>query len=140
VFRCHRKVTSWGITRKKGKNVKPIISPVLRFQNMKHPTAGLEVLEMSGIDRNTCLVVVEEKMKKPNPPRVYGLILDTKMISPEILQPLLEEGFMNVPEDGEDWSPVHLDEQWKWLHEDTFPEQSSPVKDQPSGSSPAKKT
>jgi hypothetical protein len=69
------------------------------------PTKGLVVLEMLGLDDETCLLVVAETIPDSEEPLQYGLIFDSNKISLDILKPLHDKGYMYFPDTGKQWTP-----------------------------------
>ena len=53
-----------------------IIMPMLGNDSHVHSTIGLSVVELQGIDNETIVLVVKEKLPKSDRSITYGLILD----------------------------------------------------------------
>lgn len=79
---------------------------------------GLSVVELQGIDNETAVLVVEERLPKSARCITYGLILDLSKLSLEECQTLTAKGYMFFPEDRTLWTPRHLQEQWDQLDEE----------------------
>lgn len=97
---------------------KAVIVPHLSMDNRVHSQIGLSVVELQGIDNETAVLVVEERLPKSARCITYGLILDLSKLSLEECQTLTAKGYMFFPEDRTLWTPRHLQEQWDQLDEE----------------------
>ena len=76
-----------------------IIMPMLRNDTRVHSTIGLSVVELQGIDNETVVVVIEEKLPKSDRSITYGLILDLAKLKMSMCLTLTEKGLLHFPED-----------------------------------------
>ena len=76
-----------------------IIMPMLGNDTHVHSTIGLSAVELQGIDNETVVLVVEEKLPKSNRSITYGLILDLAKLRMSMCLTLTEKGLLYFPED-----------------------------------------
>ena len=76
-----------------------------------HSLIGLSALEHQGIDNETVVLVVEERLPKSDRSITYGLILDLAKLNLELCASLSEKGYLLFPEDRALWTPKHIQEQ-----------------------------
>ena len=77
-----------------------------------YSTIGLNAFELHGIDNETIVLVVEERLPKSERSITYGLILDLNKLSLELCGSLIEKGYMFFPEDRALWTPQYIKEHW----------------------------
>ena len=82
-----------------------------------HSTIGLSAVELQGIDNDTVVLVVEEKLPKSDKSITYGLILDLAKLRMSMCLTLTEKGLLYFPEDRAQWTPKHIQEQWDEIEE-----------------------
>ena len=76
-----------------------IIMPMLGNDSRVHSTIGLSAVELQGIDNETVVLVVEEKLPKSDKSITYGLILDLAKLRMSMCLTLTEKGLLYFPED-----------------------------------------
>ena len=91
--------------------------PMLRNDSRVHSTIGLSVVELQGIDNETVVLVVEEKLPKSDKSITYGLILDLAKLRMSMCLTLTKKGLLYFPEDRAQWTPKHIQEQWDQIEE-----------------------
>ena len=94
-----------------------IIMPMLGNDTRVHSAIGLSAVELQGIDNETVVLVVEEKLPKSNNSITYGLILDLAKLTMNMCHTLTEKGLLYFPEDRAQWTPKHIQEQWDQIEE-----------------------
>ena len=90
---------------------KAIILPLLSIQSRVHSLIGLSPLELQGIDNETVILIVEERLPKLDRSITYGLILDLAKLNLELCASLTKKRYMFFPEDRALWTPKHIQEQ-----------------------------
>ena len=91
--------------------------PMLGNDTRVHSAIGLSAVELQGIDNETVVLVVEEKLPKSNNSIIYGLILDLAKLTMNMCHTLTEKGLLYFPEDRAQWTPKHIQEQWDQIEE-----------------------
>ena len=91
---------------------KAIIFPLLSMDSCVNSLIGLSALELQGIDNETVVLVVEERLPKSDWSITYGLILDLAKLSLELCASLTEKEYLFFLEDRALWTPKHIQEQW----------------------------
>ena len=91
--------------------------PMLGNDTCVHSTIGLSVVELQGIDNETIVLVVEEKLPKSDRSITYGLILDLAKLRMSMCLTLTEKGLLYFPEDRAQWTLKHIQEQWDQIEE-----------------------
>ena len=91
--------------------------PMLGNDTRVHSAIGLSAVELQGIDNETVVLVVEEKLPKSNNSITYGLILDLAKLTMNMSHTLAEKGLLYFPEDRAQWTPKHIQEQWDQIEE-----------------------
>ena len=86
--------------------------PMLGNDSRMHSTIGLSAVELQGIDNETVVLVVEEKLPKSDRSITYGLILDLAKLKMSMCLTLIEKGLLYFLEDRAQWTPKHIQEQW----------------------------
>ena len=76
VFRCDKKVSKWGLGWKDVAGGKAIVLPMLGNESLVHSLIGLSTLKLQGIDNETIVLVVEERLPKSDRSITYDLILN----------------------------------------------------------------
>ena len=76
-----------------------IIMPMLGNDTRVHSTIGLSAVELQGIDNETVVLVMEEKLPKSDRSITYGLILDLAKLKMSMCLILTEKGLLYFPED-----------------------------------------
>ena len=94
-----------------------IIMPMVGNDTRVHSTIGLSAVELQGIDNETVVLVVEEKLPKSDRSITYGLILDLAKLRMSMCLTLTEKGLLYFPEDRAQWTPKHIQEQWDQIEE-----------------------
>ena len=94
-----------------------IIMPMLGNDTRVHSTIELSAVELQGIDNETIVLVVEEKLPKSDRSITYGLILDLAKLRMSMCLTLTEKGLLYFPEDRAQWTPKHIQEQWDQIEE-----------------------
>jgi hypothetical protein len=94
----------------------PIVIPLLSCDGRGHPQIGLNVLEIQALDKDTILMVVEEKLSNATEMLKYALILDLAKLNDEKLKDLNAMGHMEAPRTG--WTTIVLVDQFKWVEEE----------------------
>ena len=94
-----------------------IIMPMLKNDNCVHSTIGLSAVELQGIDNETVVLVVEEKLPKSDRSITYGLILDLAKLRMSMCLTLTEKGLLYFLEDRAQWTSKHIQEQWDQIEE-----------------------
>ena len=110
-------MTKWGLGWKDVARGQAIILPILTNDNRVHSTIGLSVVELQGIDNETVVLVVEEKLPKSDRSITYGLILDLAKLRTSMCLTLTEKGLLYFPEDRAQWTSKHIQEQWDQIEE-----------------------
>ena len=87
-----------------------IIMPMLGNDTCVHSTIGLSTVELQGIDNETVVLVVEEKLPKSDRSITYGLILDLAKLRMSMCLTLTEKGLLYFLEDRVQWTPKHIQE------------------------------
>ena len=87
-----------------------IIMPMLGNDTRVHSAIRLSAVELQGIDNETVVLVVEEKLPKSNNSITYGLILDLAKLTMNMCHTLTEKGLLYFPEDRAQWTPKHIQE------------------------------
>ena len=82
-----------------------------------HSLIGLSALELQGIDNETVVLVVEERLPQSDRSITYGLILDLAKLRMDLCASLTEKGLLFFPEDRALWTPKHIQEQWDQIKE-----------------------
>ena len=72
VFRCDQNTTKWGLGWKDVDGRRAIILPILANASRVHSTIGLSAIKLQGIDNETVVLVVEEKLPKSDRSITYG--------------------------------------------------------------------
>ena len=91
--------------------------PMLENDTCVHSTIGLSAMELQGIDNETVVLVVEEKLPKSDRSITYGLILDLAKLRMSMCLTLTEKGLLYFPEDRAQWTLKHIQEQWDQIEE-----------------------
>ena len=94
-----------------------IIMPMLGNDSRVHSTIGLSAVELQGIDNETVVLIVEEKLSKSDRSITYGLILDLAKLRMSMCLTCTEKGLLYFPEDRAQWTPKHIQEQWNQIEE-----------------------
>ena len=94
-----------------------IIMPMLGNDTRVHSTIGLSAVELQGIDNETVVLVVEEKLPKSDRSITYGLILDLAKLRMSMCLTLTEKGLLYFLEDRARWTLKHIQEQWDQIEE-----------------------
>ena len=94
-----------------------IIMPMLGNDTRVHSTIGLSALELQGIDNETIVLVVEEKLPKSDKSITYGLIFNLDKLRMSMCLTLTKKGLLYFPEDRALWTPKHIQEQWDQIEE-----------------------
>ena len=90
-----------------------IIMPMLGNDTRVHSTISLSAVELQGIDNETVVLVVEEKLPKSDRSITYGtLILDLTKLRMNMCLTLTEKGLLYFLEDRAQWTSKHIQEQW----------------------------
>jgi hypothetical protein len=119
IFCCEDRLTSWGIVWTTLNDKSVTIVPSLVNGAAGHPTLGLSVLELQGIDSSTALMVVEEKLPLSNECVRYGLVLDYAKISMDICQSVVTRSHLMCRDAARpQWSPAEMKTQWDIILED----------------------
>ena len=87
-----------------------IIMPMLGNDTRVYSTIGLSAVELQGIDNETVLLVVEEKLPKSDRSITYCLILDLVKLRMSMCLTLTEKELLYFPEDRAQWTPKHIQE------------------------------
>ena len=87
-----------------------IIMPMLGNDTRVHSTIGLSAVELQGIDNETIVLVVEEKLPKLDRSIIYGLILNLAKLRMSMCLTLTDKGLLYFPEDRAQWTPKHIQE------------------------------
>ena len=87
-----------------------IIMPMLGNDTCVHSTIGLSGVELQGMDNETVVLVVEEKLPKSERSITYGLILDLAKLRMSMCLTFTEKGLLYFPEDQVQWTPKHIQE------------------------------
>ena len=87
------------------------------MENRVHSLIGLSALELQGIDNETIVLVVEERLPKLDRSITYGLILDLAKLSLDLCSSLTEKGYLFFPEDKVLWTSKHIQEHWNQVDE-----------------------
>ena len=74
-----------------------IIMPIFRNDSRVHSTIGLSAIELQGIDNETIVLVVEEKLPKSDRSITYGLILDLAKLRMNMCLTLTDKGLLYFP-------------------------------------------
>ena len=85
-----------------------IVQPMLGNDTRVHSTIGLSALELQNIDKETVVLVVEEKLPKLDRSNTYGLILDLAKLRMSMCLTFTEKGLLYFPEDRALWTPKHI--------------------------------
>jgi hypothetical protein len=109
-------VTDWAILWKHVPGKVSIVIPLLSCEGRGHPQIGLNVLEFQALDKDTILMVVEEKLSNATEMLTYSLIMDLAKLNDEKLKELNAMGHMEAPRTG--WTTVVLVDQFKWVEEE----------------------
>ena len=107
----------WGLGSKNVAGGQAIIISMLGNDTRVHSTIGLSAVELQGIDNETVVLVVEEKLPKSDRSITYGLILDLAKLRMSMCLTLTEKGLLYFPEDRAQWIPKHIQEQWDQIEE-----------------------
>ena len=91
--------------------------PMLGNDTRVHSAIGLSAVELQGIDNETVVLVVEEKLPKSNNSITYGLILNLAKLTMNMCHTLTKKGLLYFPEDRAQWTPKHIQEQWDQIEE-----------------------
>ena len=91
--------------------------PMLGNDSRVHSTIGLSAVELQGIDNETVVLVVEEKLPKSEKSITYGLILDLAKLKMNMCLTLTEKGLLYFPKNRAQWTPKHIQEQWDQIEE-----------------------
>ena len=110
-------MTKWRLGWKDVAGGHAIIMPMLGNDSRVHSTIGLSAVELQGIDNETVVLVVEEKLPKSDRSITYGLILDLAKLRMSMCLTLTEKGLLYFPEDRAQWTPKHIQEQWDQIEE-----------------------
>ena len=94
-----------------------IVHPMFGSESRVHSTIGLRALELQGIDNETVVLVVEERLPKSDRSISYGLILDLAKLRMNLCATLTEKGLLYFLEDKALWTPKHIREQWDQIEE-----------------------
>ena len=73
--------------------------PMLGNETRVHSTIGLSAIELQGIDNETVVLVMEEKLPKSDRSITYGLILNLAKLRMNMCLTLTEKGLLYLPED-----------------------------------------
>ena len=73
-----------------------------------HSTIGLSALELQGIDNETIVLVVEEKLPKSDMSVTYGLILNLAKLRMSMCLTFTEKGLLYFLEDRALSTPKHI--------------------------------
>ena len=84
---------------------KAIIVPHLAMDIRVHSTIGLSALELHGINNETIVFVMKERLPKSKHSITYGLILDLSKLSLELCRSLTKKGYIFFPKDRAGWTP-----------------------------------
>ena len=117
VFPCDQKITKWGLGWKDVAGGQAIVQPMLGNDTRVHSTIGLSTLKFQGIDNETVVLIVEEKLPKSDMSITYDLILDLAKLRMSMCLTLTEKGLLYFPEDKALWTPKHIQEQWDQIEE-----------------------
>ena len=82
-----------------------IILPILANASRVHSTIGLNAVKLQGLDNDTVVLVMEEKLPKSDRSITYGLILDLAKLKTSMCLTLTEKGLLYFPEDRAQWTP-----------------------------------
>ncbi len=99
VYRCLNKVTEWGVQWKQEADGRVRIVPKLMNDMKVHRDTGLEIQEMQGLDNDTVLLVIEEKVPGSGGTRIYGLILDYSTMELSHCESLLSQALLDTKDD-----------------------------------------
>ena len=91
--------------------------PMLGNDTRMHSTIGLSALKLQGIDNETFVLVVEEKLPKSDKFITYSLILDLAKLRMSMCLTLTKKGLLYFLEDRALWTPNHIQEQWDQIEE-----------------------
>ena len=91
--------------------------PMLGNDTHVHSTIGLSAIELQGIDNETVVLVMEEKLPKSDRSITYGLILDLAKLRMSMCLTLFEKGLLYFLEDRAQWTPKHIQEHWDQIEE-----------------------
>ena len=94
-----------------------IVQPMLGNDTRVHSIIDLRALELQGIDNETVVLVVEEKLPKSDRSITYGLILDLTKLRMSMCLTLIEKGLLYFLEDRALWTPKHIREKWDQIEE-----------------------
>ena len=111
IFHCDKNVSKWRLFWKDVVGGKAIILLHLAVDSRIHSTIGLNALEFHGINNETVVLVVEERLPKSDCSITYELIMDLSKLSLELCASLSEKGYMFLLEDRTLWTPKHIQEQ-----------------------------
>ena len=87
-----------------------IVQLMLGNDTRVHSTIGLSALKLQGIDNETVVLVMEEKLSKSDRSINYGLILDLAKLRMSMYLILTKKGLLYFPEDRALWTPKHIQE------------------------------
>ena len=91
--------------------------PMLGNDTRVYSTIGLSALELQGIDNETVVLVMEEKLPKSDKSITYGLILDLTKLRMSMCLTLTKKELLYFPEDRALWTLKHIQEQWEQIEE-----------------------
>ena len=111
-FGCDTKITKWKLSWKDVVGSKAIIVRYLFGGCRVHSTIGLSVVGLQGLDNETILVFVEERLSKSEHCIIYGLIFDLSKFSIKQCESLTTKRYIFFPKDTALWTPQHIQEQW----------------------------
>ena len=96
---------------------KAIVHLMLSNESRVHSIIGLSALELQGIDNETVVLVVEERLSKSDRSITYGLILDLAKLRMDVCATLTEKGLLFFLENRALWTPKHIQGQWDQIDE-----------------------
>ena len=88
----------WGLGWKDVAKGQAIIMPMLGNDTRVHSIIGLSVVELQGIDNETIVLVVEEKLPKSDRSITYGSIFDLAKLRMSMCLTLTKKGLLYFPE------------------------------------------
>ena len=116
VFRCNNTLSVWGLEWIEF-DAKVVIYPKLLYMERGHPTTGLSVIEMQGLDNCTTLLVVQEMIPKSVETITYGLILDYCKMDMDLCESITKKGMLSSLNNSHLWTPSEIKEEWDIIDE-----------------------
>lgn len=82
-----------------------------------HPTTGLNVLELQGIDHCIGLLVIDGLIPKSSESIRYGLILDYLAMDLDMCETFTKKVMLNSLKKSHVWSPSEIKDEWNFIDE-----------------------